>query len=393
MNLLFINGGSRLKKCEDGSWYTDPNFTAEVWYRYRNICSSLHILLRREPKIYDKKYAEKNFNKVLEGDNIKVTPLADLTNPKANFMNFMLRQKVRRQIFEAVKRADKVIIRSNTIYTHYCYNACKKFKKPYLFEVTGFSYEGLLYNNNVFVKCLAPYMEYWQKKLAKNASYTIYVTDYALQKRYTSKGKMFACSDVSIGEIDNDVLQKKLNNLKKHREVIKIGTCGRIGDFNKGQHLVIKALGILKNQNILNFCYEMVGFGDSELLHTLIKETGLEDKVVFVGGKSHSEMMDWYDDIDIYIQPSYSEGLSRAIVEAMSRACPVICSNVGGNNELISDKYLFRRGDYKQLADKLKLIITDLSQQAEANFNNSKKYQKEILDIKRQKILNDYANE
>lgn len=67
----------------------------------------------------------------------------------------------------------------------------------------------------------------------------------------------------------------------------------------------------------------------------------LEDCVSILGAKPHSEVFSWLDSIDIYVQPSFMEGLCRSIVEAMSRACPVICTNVGGNYELVSsDSFL-----------------------------------------------------
>lgn len=69
----------------------------------------------------------------------------------------------------------------------------------------------------------------------------------------------------------------------------------------------------------------------------------LEDCVSILGAKPHSEVFSWLDSIDIYVQPSFMEGLCRSIVEAMSRACPVICTNVGGNYELVSSDCLFEK--------------------------------------------------
>lgn len=59
----------------------------------------------------------------------------------------------------------------------------------------------------------------------------------------------------------------------------------------------------------------------------------------------HDKIFEWLDTIDIYIQPSYQEGLCRSVVEAMSRACPVICSDACGERELANEKFIFKRGD------------------------------------------------
>ena len=68
------------------------------------------------------------------------------------------------------------------------------------------------------------------------------------------------------------------------------------------------------------------------------------------------------------------EGLCRSIVEAMSRACPVICTNVGGNYELVSSDCLFEKADYVKLADILEKMVKPEMQieEAKRNLKNQK---------------------
>lgn len=79
------------------------------------------------------------------------------------------------------------------------------------------------------------------------------------------------------------------------------------------------------------------------------------------------------------------QGLCRSIVEAMSRACPVICTNVGGNYELVSSDCLFEKADYVRLADILEKMMKPKMQieEAKRNFEKSKEYNKEDLNKKR----------
>ena len=129
----------------------------------------------------------------------------------------------------------------------------------------------------------------------------------------------------------------------------------------------------------------MIGNGSGDKLKKLISELQLEDCVSILGAKPHSEVFAWLDLIDIYVQPSFMEGLCRSIVEAMSRACPVICTNVGGNYELVSDECLFEKADYVRLADILeKMMKPELQiEEAKRNFEKSKEYNKEDLNKKR----------
>lgn len=77
--------------------------------------------------------------------------------------------------------------------------------------------------------------------------------------------------------------------------------------------------------------------------------------------------------------------MCRSIVEAMSRACPIICSDVGGNYELVSNQYLFKKGNSKELAAKLRKMVAldEQLREAERSFEKAKKFDKYTLNEKR----------
>lgn len=389
MNLLFIQGGSRLKLSDKGLWYTDPNFTPEVWQRYLSFCDQLIIVLRREKAVYKDNIAQEMFNVIPQTPHIKIVPLEDLMRPIMNFFNPFMRRRVKKVIFDSVKSADKVIIRSTSEYTYYCYQACKRLHKEYMFEVTGFAYEGLYYQS-LRGKIVARRNENRQKQLAWDSACALYVTNEALQKRYPSRGRMLGCSDVTIVDDDTNILTNRLNHIKSQRGRIIIGTCGRVADKNKGLHLVVKALALLRKEGITGYEYQLVGFGDQKPLTKIAAKYNLLDSLTFIGGLPHSEINNWLDSIDIYIQPSYSEGLSRAIIEAMSRALPIICSNVGGNTELIDKAFLFNRGDYVTLCSHIIKIRDVMALQAIRNFSLSSNFRKKKLDSQRNDFLRDF---
>ena len=98
--------------------------------------------------------------------------------------------------------------------------------------------------------------------------------------------------------------------------------------------------------------------------------------------------------IDIYVQPSYQEGLCRAIIEAMSKGCMVVASNVGGNYELIEKKYLYKKHNYKQLAKILAGVTPDeIKKNAINNYKKSQKYCKDILEKRRDKFYKEFVEE
>lgn len=391
MNLLFIQGGSRLKQTQDGRWFTDPNFTEEVWRRYMTLCETLIIVLRREKHIYSLEEAEKRFNPIPQDKKIKIIPLDDVTNPKWNMMNPLVKSRIKKDIAKAVSSCDKAIIRSCSFYTIECYRECIKQSKPYLLEVAGLVKEGLWFHSLMGKMCANAYEKAFIK-MAHESSHAIYVTDEALQKRYPSKGKMLGCSDVVIKEQNKKVLETRLMRYAETPKQFIVGTAAFLDVKWKGQENVIKALAELKKKGITNIHYEMIGMGKGTRLHKLVKKLNLEEQVHFMGAMNHEQVFEWLKRIDIYIQPSYQEGLCRAIVEAMSCACPVICSDIGGNYELIDRDFIFNCGDYQGLASLIIKMKNRILEQAKINLEKSKKYQKERLDNKRNMFFQDFVN-
>ena len=95
-------------------------------------------------------------------------------------------------------------------------------------------------------------------------------------------------------------------------------------------------------------------------IKTFIKEHGLEAFVSYEGwiaGKKKIDCLNWED---VYILPSYNEGLPIAILEAMAYSHPVISTPVGGIPEVIEtgkNGILVQPGDTKAIADAIKYYI------------------------------------
>ncbi|HPD58020.1 MAG TPA: glycosyltransferase family 4 protein [Smithellaceae bacterium] len=104
------------------------------------------------------------------------------------------------------------------------------------------------------------------------------------------------------------------------------------------------------------------GNGDIVRLHKEIELQGLKNHVTYAGwivGDAKDKLL---RNTDIFVLPSYGEGMPMSILEAMSYAIPVIATNVGGIPELIKDGesgYLVEPGNLDQLLEKMKKLIAD----------------------------------
>ena len=91
--------------------------------------------------------------------------------------------------------------------------------------------------------------------------------------------------------------------------------------------------------------------------------------------------------------PSRSEGLPRALLEAMAKGLPCIASNVGGIPELLSEQYLVEKDNAAQLAStilKLSQSIPLLSEASQRNLRIAREYEITILNQRRKTFYQSY---
>lgn len=392
MKLLFIQGGTRLKRDIEGNWYTDGNLTQEIFDRYTKYCDELIVILRKENHIYKVEDAKHRFNPIID-KKIRIVAVDDITRPKLNFFNLFMRYKINKSIYNEISKADKIIIRSASYMTKQAYLACQKYKKPYIVEVTGFIFESMYYHG-FLGRIFATHYEKLLKAMTLKAEGAIYVTQEALQNRYPCPNIMLGCSDVQLSTLDKKYLLNRIEKIKNKKDkTIILGTAAFLDVAWKGQENVIRAIAELKKRGITNIVYELIGLGTGKHLIETAKKLGVSNQIKILGAKNHDEVFTWLDHIDIYIQPSYQEGLCRAIVEAMSRACPIVCSNAGGNYELIDHNYIFDCGNYMQCAEKIESIMQNQIEQAKRNFSRAKDYELEILNKRRSSFISQFVNQ
>ena len=122
-----------------------------------------------------------------------------------------------------------------------------------------------------------------------------------------------------------------------------------------------------------------------------IKDNGLDDFVSYEGwitGEYKKECLNWED---VYILPSYNEGLPIAILEAMSYSHPVISTPVGGIPEVVENKrngILVEPGNYQEIADAIRYYIenrNEIKNQGENGY-------KIVKDFFPEKVFNDLKN-
>ena len=121
-------------------------------------------------------------------------------------------------------------------------------------------------------------------------------------------------------------------------------------------------------------------------LTNLAQTLGVGDRIHFIGGVNRTQLSEYLEKSDIYVMPTWAEGLPRVIIEAMAKGLPCITTPVSGNPELVEEHFLVPYYDTDTLADRIEELTKDVSlyeKTSRVNFERSKKYEASLLEARR----------
>lgn len=116
---------------------------------------------------------------------------------------------------------------------------------------------------------------------------------------------------------------------------LNIVSVGR-AHWKKGYHYALDAIKLLKDRGI-SLNYHIVGVGVNEELMFQIADLGLSDCVIFGKKAPFDKVLEIIKEADVLLLPSVEEGIANVVIEAMLVGTPVITTNCGGMEELVTD--------------------------------------------------------
>ncbi|GLB51558.1 polysaccharide biosynthesis protein [Neptunitalea chrysea] len=134
---------------------------------------------------------------------------------------------------------------------------------------------------------------------------------------------------------------------------------GAIGD-RKGIFDLLEVISLNKDYYKGKIKLIVGGNGEVDKLRKTILDNSLEEIVIFKGWVSGEEKRNLLETTDVYILPSYNEGLPLSILEAMSYGMPIISTNVGGISEIIHNNIngcLIEPGDFNGIQTSLNSFV------------------------------------
>ncbi len=167
-------------------------------------------------------------------------------------------------------------------------------------------------------------------------------------KKMGAKKTKLIYNSINLSEYKkiNTDLRKKLNISPNKKIVTYVGRL----IYAKGVQDLINAASDIKNIQLI-----IIGEGPhrKELEKIALKT---KQKVIFTGQLNKKEIIEYLSITDIFVNPSYSEGLPTSVLEAAAMGLPIIATDVGGTKEIIKQN-LVKPRNIKELKSKL-IILT-----------------------------------
>lgn len=208
----------------------------------------------------------------------------------------------------------------------------KKYKLPYVLRLGGGDIPGAQKRFKHIYRILNPVIH----SIWKNSAQLV-ANSEGLKKRALSYENRFPIEIIENG-VDSKFF---LPGEKRKREFIYILFVSRLIE-GKGLQYIIPALKDV-NSDVIDKCgrsIQLVIVGDGPYrsqLEAIVSQTETADIVKFEGRKQKEQLRYYYQEADLFILPSLSEGMPNAVLEAMASGLPILMTPCEGSSELIKD--------------------------------------------------------
>ena len=178
---------------------------------------------------------------------------------------------------------------------------------------------------------------------------TINKEDYELAKRKFKAKEVHYVPGVGVDlskfenvQVDRAVKRREIGVPEEAFLLLSVGELNE----NKNHQIVIKALAKINNSNMH---YAIVGTGELRYdLLELAQKLNIEDRIHLLGYRN--DVINLYKISDVYVHPSYREGLPVAVMEALATGTTVIASNIRGCEDIVRNN-LFNPNDVDSLTE------------------------------------------
>lgn len=316
-----------------------------------------------------------------EGPGLKVVPLPDWNGVFGFVRN---RPTIIQKTLSVVGDGSVVLMIVPGGLASILFSTLKRRGQPFALEVVGDPWDA--FQPGAYDHPLRPVLRRWLsrglRKQCEAASAASYVTNHYLQSRYPCSGMSAGISDVVLPN-SAFVSHAKQNGASPAIKIVCVAGMNKY----KGHGILLEALAICNGSSLPIEVVLVGGGGLRAVIEQKAEVLGLASQIRFAGQLPAGEAIRReLDAADLFVLPSLTEGMPRALLEAMARALPCVASEVGGVPEILSPDATVPKGDAQALARKLLRVMRDpawLSEMSQRNLLKAAEYKEDVLAARR----------
>lgn len=382
----------RFQRQGDGTIRSSQGRNYAFWSRYLEAFDEVLVLARVVPAAEPPGEGDR-----ADGPGVEFCALPDYRGPWGYLRRL---PELKARVREAVPACNAYILRVPGLVGRLAWQEVKRLRRPYALEVLGDPWE--LFGPGTVSSVLRPiFRRLATAELAvmcRGAAAAAYVTQEALQRRYAPGKNAYSTSysSVELGGAfpEEEKLRERLRRLKELEPApgargrpLSLGFVGSFAQPYKGVDTLLAATARCRRRG-MNLEVSLVGDGlYRPAMEDLAVRLAVAKQVRFLGQlPSGAPIYEFLDAIDLFVLPSRSEGLPRALLEAIARGCPCLGTRVGGVEELLPADALVPPGDPEALAAAIHRLAQNpgrMAEMARRNLEKARDYSPEVLGERR----------
>ncbi len=341
--VIYVAIDAHFVRCR-GEVFTEISFPYAYWREYLDVFQEVRPVAR----LVDAAAPPAGWQRA-DGPGVRFVAVRDYLG----FWSFLRNlPRVLLDCRDAVRRSEALLLRWGLVALS-CWAWTRIYRKPYAFEFTSDSGESLRPVKNIqtlgFNNLLVHVAQWLSRRVARGAVAVSYVSRF-VQTLYPSRRREreWVFSGVQLKQGLITAPRPPDSFLRRGLRLVCVGRL----EPEKGQGVLIEAVRQLAaaGHAVSAIC---IGPGrEHDHLAAQIAALGLAERVTLAGRVEWGPAL-WrlLDDGDLFVLPSLTEGMPRALIEAMARGLPAVGTRAGGIPELLPPEQLVAPGDAAGLAE------------------------------------------
>ncbi len=397
MDLLYVLD-YRFYRTPDGATWTETTYPEAFWERYLTVFDRVHVISRT----LSVNETGAGWRRV-DGQRVTVHAIPYYLGPAQYLQQH---RAVRQAMAQALDREGAVILRVPsqlaTCAESVLLNKSRGKSRGFGVEVVGDPWESLAPGavQHPLRSLFRRYYTRNQRRQCKSAVAASYVAGY-LERRYPCPTGVpsTTCSDVylpteAFAEVIDEAFAEAFDDsfadsapAEFTGQLLRIVTVASLDQVYKGIDILLDAMALCVAAG-LDLRLSIVGSGRNRpALEARASQTDLAGRVTFCGQLPVGQAVrDVLRRANLFVLPSRTEGMPRALLEAMALGLPCLGTQVGGIPEVLDVEDTFAANDAPALAAKLREVSSDpqrLTAMSRRNRATALEFREELLQSRR----------